>query len=297
MNFCAEKVQQLQVRYLFKNEEAICLAEGISAEEFHYQDNANVVQDLFERQHVGFFALLDDASKYPRETDSGFMKRCVANLEGDVFHRVNADVATYQNPEQRTLARKATESLFSITHFNGDAVVYNVHGFLDKNRNYYYGLPQDVMEMFGHSSNAIMASAFHSGRAGGGSSSASNSPSSSPSARQALGIRARKSMGTLVKNMRSKLRVVFESLSFGDQYFVQCLRPNLAQKDGFFSPHLVNQSLHVYGVLDCVQHRGVGFEWHGKYKNFIMRFLPIVKGNDYLRWPRPPGVTKKSIGV
>lgn len=44
MNFCAEKVQQLQVRYLFKNEEAICLAEGISAEEFHYQDNADVVQ-------------------------------------------------------------------------------------------------------------------------------------------------------------------------------------------------------------------------------------------------------------
>ena len=44
-----------------------------------------------------------------------------------------------------------------------------------------------------------------------------------------------------------------------------------------------------------MQHRAVGFEWHGKYKNFIMRFLPIVKGNDYLRWPRPPGVTKKAL--
>ena len=292
MNFCAEKVQQLQVRYLFKNEEAICLAEGISAEEFHYQDNADVVQNLFERQHVGFFALLDDASKYPRETDAGFIKRCVANLEGDVFHRVNADVATYETVQQRSVARRATESLFSVTHFTGDTVVYNVNGFLDKNRNYYYGLASDVMEMFGRSSNSIIASAFHTS----GHSAAAGSPGRSPSRRAAaMGVRARKSMGTLVKNVRSKLRVVFESLSFGDQYFIQCFRPNLAQLANAFSPHLVNRSLHVYGVLDCVQHRAVGFEWHGKYKNFIMRFLPIVKGNDYLRWPRPPGVTKKAL--
>ena len=209
-------------------------------------------QNLFERQHVGFFALLDDASKYPRETDAGFIKRCVANLEGDVFHRVNADVATYETVEQRSVARRATESLFSVTHFTGDTVVYNVNGFLDKNRNYYYGLPSDVMEMFGGSSNAIMASAFHSSGHDAAAAAGGGSPARTG---QALGVRARKSMGTLVKNMRSKLRVVFESLSFGDQYFIQCFRSNNAGIPNAFSPHLVNRSLHVYGVLDCVQVR------------------------------------------
>lgn len=170
-----------------------------------------------------------------------------------MFHRVNADVATYETVEQRSVARRATESLFSVTHFTGDTVVYNVNGFLDKNRNYYYGLPSDVMEMFGGSSNAIMASAFHS--SGHDAAAAAAGGGSPVRTGQALGVRARKSMGTLVKNMRSKLRVVFESLSFGDQYFIQCFRSNNAGIPNAFSPHLVNRSLHVYGVLDCVQVR------------------------------------------
>ncbi len=164
-----------------------------------------------------------------------------------------------------------------MTHFTGDTVVYNVDGFLDKNRNYFYGLPQDVMEMFSHSSNAIMASAFHTsssdGAAGGGGGpagaaggggGAGGSPGSA-----ALGARAGKSLGTLVKNMRSKLRVVFESLSFGDQYFVQCFRPNTRQAAGYFSPHLVNRSLHVYVRAEQKRTTQGCRWWRGHVESFI----------------------------
>ena len=86
------------------------------------------------------------------------------------------------------------------------------------------------------------------------------------------------------------------ALSFNDLHFIQCFAPNAEQHHtNKFCPHWVSSQMESCGVLDGVRHLRVGFKWRSTYKSFIMRFLPIVKGNDYLKWPPAPGVTLKDL--
>ncbi|XP_036766207.2 unconventional myosin-Ig isoform X4 [Manis pentadactyla] len=125
INYCNEKLQQLFIQLILKQEQEEYEREGIAWQSVEYFNNATIV-DLVERPHRGILAVLDEAcSAAGTITDRIFLQTL------DTHHRHHPHYASRQLcPTDKTMQFGRD---FRIKHYAGD-VTYSVEGFIDKNR-------------------------------------------------------------------------------------------------------------------------------------------------------------------
>lgn len=125
---------------------------------------------------MGIFPILDEECRFPKATDETFLKKLHSNLENNPYY---------------TKPRVSTNS-FVIHHYAGK-VVYEVTGFLEKNKN---TIQQDLIELCNRSKNKILSSFFV------------QKPSSSMNLKKPVGFNTLK-RGTKLDTIASQFKVNF----------------------------------------------------------------------------------------
>uniref|UniRef100_A0A8C9S558 Myosin IIIB n=1 Tax=Scleropages formosus TaxID=113540 RepID=A0A8C9S558_SCLFO len=123
INIANEQIQFYFNQHIFALEQIEYESEGIDASLVQYEDNRSIL-DMFLQKPMGLLSLLDEESRFPQATDQTLVDKFEDNLHCKYFWRP-----------------KRVELCFGIQHYAGK-VLYNVHGFLEKNRD---TLPADIV--------------------------------------------------------------------------------------------------------------------------------------------------------
>ncbi|XP_062611232.1 unconventional myosin-Id-like, partial [Saccostrea cucullata] len=125
INYCNEKLQQLFIELVLKQEQEEYQREGIEWQHIEYFNN-KIIVDLIEAPHKGILAILDEAClSVGKVTDEMFLTAMAQKL-GKHDHFTCRSL----NPADKTLEHSRD---FRIKHYAGQ-VTYQVPGFIDKNR-------------------------------------------------------------------------------------------------------------------------------------------------------------------
>ncbi|XP_054847260.1 unconventional myosin-Ig isoform X2 [Eublepharis macularius] len=125
INYCNEKLQQLFIELILRQEQAEYQREGIEWQHIEYFNN-QIIVDLVEEPHKGIIAILDEACLTAgKVTDALFLESMNSRLSKHP-HYTSRKV----NPTDKSMEFGQD---FRIKHYAGD-VTYSVEGFLDKNK-------------------------------------------------------------------------------------------------------------------------------------------------------------------
>ncbi|PAA56828.1 hypothetical protein BOX15_Mlig020403g1 [Macrostomum lignano] len=255
INYCNERLQQLFIELILKQEQEEYEREGIQWEHIQYFNNEPICE-LIDRPTSGLFALLDETCLRPGQlTDREFLARCEREFQ--------------QRPSPHFDSRKLSpadkamqhERDFRITHYAG-AVVYSVENFLDKNKDTLY---QDFKRLLYSSSDRHLSCQWPEG------AEASNRVQKRPP-----------SAGLLFKQ---SIQALVQRLAGMRPHYVRCLKPNGSKQPGSFDSRLVEHQARYLNLLESARVRRAGFALRLPYPYFLQRYKlcdsPAV-------WPHPP---------
>ncbi|XP_015109747.1 myosin-VIIa [Diachasma alloeum] len=237
INYANEHLQQFFVRHIFKIEQEYYSDEGISWRHIDFKDNQGVL-DLIGMKQLNVMALIDEESKFPRGTDLTLLTKA---------HQVHAGNDSYVKPKSDLV------KAFGIRHFAG-AVDYQVHGFLDKNRDTFSA---DLKQLIAISSNKFLKSIFPE---------------------DMLSIDGKKRSASLSSGFRASLEMLMRTLESCNPFFVRCIKPNEEQRPGVFDRHLCCRQLRYSGMMETASIRRAGYPIRHSYREFYERFRVLVKG-------------------
>ncbi|XP_015345773.1 unconventional myosin-Ig isoform X3 [Marmota marmota marmota] len=240
INYCNEKLQQLFIRLILKQEQEEYEREGITWQTVEYFNNATIVE-LVERPHRGILAVLDEAcSTAGPITDRIFLQTL------DTHHRHHPHYSSRQLcPTDKTMEFGRD---FRIKHYAGD-VTYSVEGFIDKNRD---SLFQDFKRLFYNSSDPTLRAMW-------------------PDGQQDITEVTKRPLtaGTLFKN---SMVALVENLASKEPFYVRCIKPNEDKVAGRLDEDHCRHQVAYLGLLENVRVRRAGFASRQPYSRFLLRY-------------------------
>uniref|UniRef100_A0A672LUC2 Unconventional myosin-Id n=1 Tax=Sinocyclocheilus grahami TaxID=75366 RepID=A0A672LUC2_SINGR len=248
INYCNEKLQQLFIQLVLKQEQEEYQREGIPWKHIDYFNN-QIIVDLVEQQHKGIFAVLDEACmNVGKVTDEMFLQALNGKLAKHAHYTSRKLSPTDKNLE--------FDRDFRIRHYAGD-VAYSVVGFIDKNKDTLF---QDFKRLLYNSSNPVLKAMWPEGKL-----------SITEVTKRPL------TAATLFKNSMISL---VENLASKEPYYVRCIKPNDVKSPLLFEHERCKHQVEYLGLLENVRVRravkrllqGCGFEHdvaYGKTKVFI----------------------------
>uniref|UniRef100_A0A8C9XX25 Myosin ID n=1 Tax=Sander lucioperca TaxID=283035 RepID=A0A8C9XX25_SANLU len=249
INYCNEKLQQLFIQLVLKQEQEEYQREGIPWKHIDYFNN-QIIVDLVEQQHKGIFSVLDEACmNVGKVTDEVF-------LQG-----LNGKLAKHAHYTSRKLS-PTDKSLefdrdFRIRHYAGD-VVYSVVGFIDKNKDTLF---QDFKRLLYNSSNPVLKAMWPEGKL-----------SITEVTKRPL------TAATLFKN---SMILLVENLACKEPYYVRCIKPNDVKSPLLFEQERCRHQVEYLGLLENVRVRRAGFAYRQTYPRFLQRYKMISE----FTWP------------
>ncbi|XP_076855311.1 unconventional myosin-Id [Brachyhypopomus gauderio] len=249
INYCNEKLQQLFIQLVLKQEQEEYQREGIPWTHIDYFNN-QIIVDLVEQQHKGIFSVLDEACmNVGKVTDEMFLQA------------LNGKLAKHAHYTSRKLS-PTDKSLefdrdFRIRHYAGD-VVYSVMGFIDKNKDTLF---QDFKRLLYNSSNPVLKAMWPEGKL-----------SITEVTKRPL------TAGTLFKNSMISL---VENLASKEPYYVRCIKPNDVKSPLLFEHERCKHQVEYLGLLENVRVRRAGFANRQTYARFLQRYKMISE----FTWP------------
>ncbi|KAF1373580.1 hypothetical protein PFLUV_G00240380 [Perca fluviatilis] len=249
INYCNEKLQQLFIQLVLKQEQEEYQREGIPWKHIDYFNN-QIIVDLVEQQHKGIFSVLDEACmNVGKVTDEVF-------LQG-----LNGKLAKHAHYTSRKLS-PTDKSLefdrdFRIRHYAGD-VVYSVVGFIDKNKDTLF---QDFKRLLYNSSNPVLKAMWPEGKL-----------SITEVTKRPL------TAATLFKN---SMILLVENLASKEPYYVRCIKPNDVKSPLLFEQERCRHQVEYLGLLENVRVRRAGFAYRQTYPRFLQRYKMISE----FTWP------------
>ncbi|XP_048195332.1 unconventional myosin-Ig isoform X3 [Perognathus longimembris pacificus] len=240
INYCNEKLQQLFIRLILKQEQEEYEREGISWQSVEYFNNAAIVE-LVERPHRGILAVLDEAcSTAGPITDRIFLQTL------DAHHRHHPHYCSRQLcPTDKTMEFGRD---FRIKHYAGD-VTYSVEGFIDKNRDFLF---QDFKRLLYNSTNPTLRAMW-------------------PDGQQDITEVTKRPLtaGTLFKN---SMVALVENLASKEPFYVRCIKPNEDKVAGQLDEDHCRHQVSYLGLLENVRVRRAGFASRQPYPRFLLRY-------------------------
>ncbi|XP_060795875.1 unconventional myosin-Id [Neoarius graeffei] len=249
INYCNEKLQQLFIQLVLKQEQEEYQREGIPWKHIDYFNN-QIIVDLVEQQHKGIFAVLDEACmNVGKVTDEMFLQA------------LNGKLAKHAHYTSRKLS-PTDKSLefdrdFRIRHYAGD-VVYSVVGFIDKNKDTLF---QDFKRLLYNSSNPVLKAMWPEGKL-----------------RITEVTKRPLTAATLFKNSMISL---VENLASKEPYYVRCIKPNEVKSPLLFEYERCKHQVEYLGLLENVRVRRAGFANRQTYPRFLQRYKMISE----FTWP------------
>uniref|UniRef100_A0AAQ5Z1R7 Unconventional myosin-Id n=1 Tax=Amphiprion ocellaris TaxID=80972 RepID=A0AAQ5Z1R7_AMPOC len=246
INYCNEKLQQLFIQLVLKQEQEEYQREGIPWKHIDYFNN-QIIVDLVEQQHKGIFSVLDEACmNVGKVTDEVF-------LQG-----LNGKLAKHAHYTSRKVGRSLEfDRDFRIRHYAGD-VVYSVVGFIDKNKDTLF---QDFKRLLYNSSNPVLKRMWPEGKL-----------SITEVTKRPL------TAATLFKNSMISL---VENLACKEPYYVRCIKPNDVKSPLLFEQERCRHQVEYLGLLENVRVRRAGFANRQTYPRFLQRYKMISE----FTWP------------
>uniref|UniRef100_A0A8C7WH24 Myosin 1D n=1 Tax=Oncorhynchus mykiss TaxID=8022 RepID=A0A8C7WH24_ONCMY len=249
INYCNEKLQQLFIQLVLRQEQEEYQREGIPWKHIDFFNN-QIIVDLVELQHKGIFSVLDEACmNVGKVTDKVF-------LQG-----LNSKLANHAHYTSRKLS-PTDKSLefdrdFRVRHYAGN-VVYSVVGFIDKNKDTLF---QDFKRLLYNSSNPVLKVMWPEGKL------------------KITEVTKRPlTAATLFKN---SMIALVENLACKEPYYVRCIKPNDVKSPLLFEHERCRHQVEYLGLLENVRVRRAGFANRQEYPRFLQRYKMISE----FTWP------------
>ncbi|XP_070211520.1 unconventional myosin-Id-like [Littorina saxatilis] len=248
INYCNEKLQQLFIELVLKQEQEEYMREGIEWVHVDYFNN-KVICDLVELPHKGVLAILDEAClSVGKVTDEMYLDAMAQKLKSDRF------TCRKLAPADKTLEHNRD---FRIKHYAGD-VTYSVMGFIDKNRDMLF---MDFKRLLYNSSNGVVKSMWPEGK---------QSVTETTKRPTTAGTAFKNSIISLVEKLASKT-----------PFYVRCVKPNEIKSPVQFNDMRVRHQVMYLGLLENVRVRRAGFAFRMSYDRFLQRYKCIARDT----WP------------
>ncbi|CAF1126177.1 unnamed protein product [Rotaria sp. Silwood1] len=246
INYCNEKLQQLFIELVLKQEQEEYERENITWQHIDYFNN-KIICDLIEQPRTGTLAYLDEACQHVGTiTDEMFL---------DSINKAFKNHKHYSSwaltPGEKIWKNVNNNKLFLIRHYAGD-VIYSVDGFLDKNRDTLF---DDFKRLLFHSKNPILSSMWPEGE-----------KSITSVTRRPL------TAGTIFRNSMISLSTL---LSSKQPFYVRCIKPNDEKSSNIFDQTRVEHQIAYLGLLENVRVRRAGFCHRTPYERFVQRYKII----------------------
>ncbi|ALC39232.1 Myo31DF [Drosophila busckii] len=249
INYCNEKLQQLFIELVLKQEQEEYQREGI---EWTNIDPIliQIICDLVEQPHKGIIAIMDEACL------------SVGNVNDDTLLGA-MDKNLSKHPHYTSRQLKPTDKElkhredFRITHYAGD-VIYNINGFIEKNRDTLY---QDFKRLLHNSKDANLSEMWPEG---------AQDIKKTTKRPLTAGTLFQRSMADLVSTLLKK-----------EPFYVRCIKPNDIKSSSMFDEERVQHQVRYLGLLENVRVRRAGFVHRQRYDKFLLRYKMISQ----YTWP------------
>lgn len=249
INYCNEKLQQLFIELVLKQEQEEYRREGIEWKNVDFFNN-QIICDLVEQAHKGVLAIMDEAClNVGKVTDEMLLEAMDKKLANHKHY-----TSRQLNPMDKELKHKEE---FRIRHYAGD-VVYDINGFLDKNKDTLF---QDFKRLLYNSSNKIISNMWPEGAL---------DITKTTKRPLTAGTLFRNSMIDLVKTLTSK-----------EPFYVRCIKPNEVKSPSLFDEERVKHQVCYLGLVENVRVRRAGFAYRQRYDKFLKRYKMISQ----FTWP------------
>ncbi|XP_063421774.1 unconventional myosin-Id-like isoform X2 [Mytilus trossulus] len=255
INYCNEKLQQLFIELVLKQEQEEYLREGIAWVNIEYFNN-KIICDLVEQAHKGVLAILDEAClSVGKVTDEMFLTAMSQKLAKHEHFTCRA-----LQPTDKTLEHKRD---FRIKHYAGD-VIYSVESFIDKNKDTLF---QDWKRLLYNSKEQVLKEMF-------------------PEGKQHITETTKRPItaGTSFKN---SIIALVDILACKEPHYVRCVKPNDLKSPSVFDQQRVKHQVLYLGLLENVRVRRAGFAYRAPYSRFLQRYKcltshtwPTFRGNE-----------------
>lgn len=250
INYCNEKLQQLFIEIVLKQEQDEYTSEGIAWQHVDYFNN-KIICDLVEVPHSGILALLDEAC---------FM---VGKVDDQAFlESMSSRLASHKHFTSRKLS-PSDKSLefgrdFRVLHYAGE-VTYKVTGFIDKNKDTLF---QDFKRLMYNSRNKKLREMF-------------------PDGAQHITEVTKRPVTAGMNFKTSIMALVEKNLSLKEPYYVRCIKPNEEKSPVAFNYERCKHQVMYLGLLENVRVRRAGFAFRMHYTRFLLRYKMLSKKT----WP------------
>nr|XP_045596095.1 unconventional myosin ID-like [Procambarus clarkii] len=257
INYCNEKLQQLFIELVLKQEQEEYKREGIAWQNIEYFNN-QIICDLVEQSHKGIISITDEAClNVGKVTDQMLLEAMENKLKGHKHFTTRK-----LSPMDKEL--KHVEE-FRIKHYAGD-VVYSINGFLDKNKDTLF---QDFKRLMYSSSDPVISNMWPEG---------AQDITMTTKRPQTAGTLFKNSMVALVKNLASK-----------EPYYIRCIKPNDQKSPVIFDQERVIHQVNYLGLVENLRVRRAGFAYRQSYDRFLRRYKMISQ----YTWPNFHGGTDR----
>ncbi|XP_075896017.1 LOW QUALITY PROTEIN: myosin-IIIb [Nelusetta ayraudi] len=279
INIANEQIQFYFNQHIFALEQMEYQSEGVDASLVEYEDNRPIL-DMFLQKPMGLLSLMDEESRFPQATDQTLVDKFEDNLRCKYFW-----------------IPKRVELCFGIQHYAGK-VMYNVDGFLEKNRD---TLPADIVVVLRTSENKLLQQLFSSPltKTGNLATSRARVTAASRSLPPQLGSGRSKSPKYLLKvdtmemmrhpeettsmrrqtvssYFRYSLMDLLSKMVVGQPHFVRCIKPNDDRKALSFCKERVMVQLRYTGILETVNIRRQGYSHRIPFEDFVNRYYYLA---------------------
>ncbi|XP_034098649.1 unconventional myosin ID isoform X1 [Drosophila nasuta] len=249
INYCNEKLQQLFIELVLKQEQEEYQREGIEWTNIDYFNN-KIICDLVEQPHKGIIAIMDEAClSVGNVTDDTLLGAMDKNLNKHPHY-----TSRQLKPTDKELKHRED---FRITHYAGD-VIYNINGFIEKNKDTLY---QDFKRLLHHSKDANLSEMWPEG---------AQDIKKTTKRPLTAGTLFQRSMADLVATLLKK-----------EPFYVRCIKPNDIKSSTVFDEERVQHQVRYLGLLENVRVRRAGFVHRQRYDKFLLRYKMISQ----YTWP------------
>lgn len=249
INYCNEKLQQLFIELVLKQEQEEYRREGIAWQNIDYFNN-QIICDLVEQQHKGILSIMDEAClNVGKVTDQMLLEALDQKLSQHKHY-----TSRKLSPLDKELRHGSD---FRIRHYAGD-VVYDVSGFLDKNKDTLF---QDFKRLLYSSKDPNIRHMWPEG---------AQDIHKTTKRPQTAGTLFKNSMIALVKNLTSK-----------EPFYVRCIKPNDQKSPVLFDEERVRHQVSYLGLIENVRVRRAGFAYRQSYDRFLRRYKMVSQ----YTWP------------
>lgn len=240
INYCNEKLQQLFIELVLKQEQEEYYNEGITWQNVEYFNN-QIICDLVEQSHKGIIAICDEAClNVGKVTDAMYVEAMDTKLKAHDHY-----TSRRLNPMNKDLAHDRD---FQIMHYAGN-VKYSAEGFLDKNKDQLF---QDFKRLLYHSKNPLFKEMWPEG------------------AQNIKEVTKRPlTAGTMFKN---SMIALVGKLSSKEPYYVRCIKPNELKSPVQFNLERCQHQVEYLGLMENVRVRRAGYANRQPYKRFLQRY-------------------------